>query len=83
MLTRRDMLKSLMLASGFSFLPIGMRAWALAAPTATNKHLIVILMRGAVDGLSVVTPYMERNYYNARRSIALPPPGSPDGLMKS
>jgi uncharacterized protein (DUF1501 family) len=38
-------------------------------------------MRGAVDGLSVVTPYMERNYYNLRPGIALAPPGQQDGLL--
>ena len=81
MLTRRTLLRSLMLAGGFSLLPMGGRAWALAAPAVTRKHFIMILMRGAVDGLSVVTPYMERNYYNNRTSIALPPPGQNDGLL--
>ena len=81
MLTRRDMLKQLMLATGFCFLPFGRRNWALAAPGEGNRHLIVILMRGAVDGLSIVTPYMEPHYYRVRSSIALPPPNQSNGLV--
>ena len=71
----------MLLASGYSLMPLGSRGWALASPLATNKHLIVILMRGAVDGLSIVTPYMERNYYNARPNIAIEAPGQTDGLL--
>ena len=52
MLTRRDLLKSMMMAGGFALLPLGRKAWALAGPETANRHLIVILMRGAVDGLS-------------------------------
>jgi uncharacterized protein (DUF1501 family) len=38
-------------------------------------------MRGAVDGLNVVVPYSESNYYRARPSIALAPPGSDGGVL--
>jgi uncharacterized protein (DUF1501 family) len=79
--TRRDLLKSLMLTGGLTLLPLGARGWALAAPEPTNRRLIVILMRGAVDGLSLVTPYREQNYYQARSNIALSPPGQTDGLI--
>ena len=81
MLTRRNLLKGMMLAGGFCLMPFGRRGWALAAPEAVNRHLVVIFMRGAVDGLSIVTPYREPNYYRARSSIALPPPGQADGLV--
>jgi uncharacterized protein (DUF1501 family) len=85
MLTRRSLLKGglqgLLLTGGFSLLPLGSRSWALASPHESQRHLVVILMRGAVDGLSIVTPYMERNYYNVRSNIALAPPGQTDGLL--
>jgi len=81
MITRRALLKGIMLTGGFCLLPLGRRGFALAAPQAVNRHLVVILMRGAVDGLSIVTPYREANYYQLRRSIALPPPGQTDGLI--
>lgn len=81
MLTRRSVLKHMMLAGGFCLLPLGSSSWALASPEPAQRRLIVILMRGAVDGLSVVTPYAEPNYYRARSGIALPPPGRDGGLL--
>jgi uncharacterized protein (DUF1501 family) len=39
------------------------------------KRLIAIFQRGAVDGLSMVVPFGEADYYRARPSIALPRPG--------
>lgn len=46
------------------------------------KKLVVIMLRGAVDGLSVVAPYGESHYAAARPQIALPPPGAENGLLK-
>src|SRR6202023_728854 len=40
------------------------------------KQLIAIFQRGAVDGLSVVVPFGESEYYRARPSIAIPRPNS-------
>jgi uncharacterized protein (DUF1501 family) len=81
MTTRRELLKGLMLAGGFCLLPLGHSGWVLAAPEPANRHLVVILMRGAVDGLSIVAPYHEQNYYRARPDIALAMPGQGDGLI--
>ncbi len=39
-----------------------------------RKTLIAIFQRGAVDGLNVVVPHGERNYYDLRPSIAIPRP---------
>ena len=39
-----------------------------------RKVLIAIFQRGAVDGLNMVVPFGESNYYNARPSIAIPKP---------
>jgi uncharacterized protein (DUF1501 family) len=36
-----------------------------------NKKLVVIFQRGAMDGLNVVVPYQEKNYYSMRPSIAI------------
>ena len=41
----------------------------------------MILLRGAVDGLNVVIPYAEGTYYQERQSIAIAPPGKPDGAL--
>jgi uncharacterized protein (DUF1501 family) len=45
----------------------------LAQSTPTPKHrLVVIFQRGAADGLNIVVPYREKNYYAMRPSIAIP-----------
>ena len=45
-----------------------------------RKVLIAIFQRGAVDGLNMVVPFGETDYYNARPSIAIP---KPDGGSES
>src|SRR5262244_1682662 len=47
---------------------------SLNAAGARRKTLIAIFQRGAVDGLNVVVPYGEHNYYDLRPSIAVPKP---------
>jgi uncharacterized protein (DUF1501 family) len=47
-----------------------------------QRKLVVVLLRGAVDGLSVVAPYGERAYAADRPQVALKPPGADDGLLK-
>jgi uncharacterized protein (DUF1501 family) len=45
----------------------------LAQTAATPKHrLVVVFQRGAADGLNIVVPYREKNYYAMRPSIAIP-----------
>jgi uncharacterized protein (DUF1501 family) len=39
-----------------------------------RKTLIAIFQRGAVDGLNMVVPFGESNYYSLRSSIAIPKP---------
>jgi len=43
-----------------------------AASNAQGKRLVVIFQRGAADGLNIVVPYAEKNYYAMRPSIAIP-----------
>src|SRR3954453_13884852 len=45
---------------------------------ARTKHLIAIFQRGAVDGLSVVVPFGDDEYYRARPGIAIARPRSSD-----
>ena len=52
------------------------------AQQGAQRKLVVVLLRGAVDGLSVVAPFGEREYAASRPQIALPPPGADDGLIK-
>jgi uncharacterized protein (DUF1501 family) len=39
---------------------------------APNRRLVVVFQRGAADGLNIVVPYREKNYYTMRPSIAIP-----------
>ena len=60
----------------------GMPGLALATAGApVERRLIVIMLRGALDGLSTVVPYQEANYYRLRPSIAIARPGEPDGAL--
>ena len=45
---------------------------AQAAAGAPGQRLVVIFQRGAADGLNVVVPYREKNYYKMRPTIAIP-----------
>lgn len=47
----------------------------LNAGGARRKTLIAIFQRGAVDGLNMVVPHGEKNYYALRPSIAIAQPG--------
>ena len=47
-----------------------------------KKVLVTIFQRGAVDGLNMLVPYGESEYYNLRRNIAVPKPGATDGAIK-
>ncbi len=46
-----------------------------------TKQLIAIFQRGAVDGLNVVVPFGEGDYYQARPSIAIPRPRSGENAV--
>ncbi len=48
-----------------------------------RKTLIAIFQRGAVDGLNVVVPFGESNYYELRPSIAIPKPGKDESADQS
>jgi len=46
--------------------------------SARARQLIAIFQRGAVDGLSVIVPFGESEYYRARPSIAIAAPNAGD-----
>jgi uncharacterized protein (DUF1501 family) len=81
MLSRRVFIKSgtaAMIAVGFAPSFLGRAA---AAAGSRKKLLITIFQRGAVDGLNMVVPYGEAEYYRARPSIAIARPGAADGAI--
>jgi uncharacterized protein (DUF1501 family) len=72
---RRDFLT---LSAGAALFPIGFSTWAAEGPP---RRLIVIMLRGAVDGLNVVVPHGERAYYEARPTIAIGRPATDQGAL--
>ena len=74
MISRRIFLKDGALALvSLGFAPTFL-ARTIAAGTARQKVLIAIFQRGAVDGLNMVVPFGERDYYTARPSLAIARP---------
>jgi uncharacterized protein (DUF1501 family) len=73
---RRRILKAPLVAA--LFLPLARRA---SAAERGPRRLVVILLRGAVDGLNVVVPHGETAYYRLRPTIAIAPPGQPGGVL--
>ncbi len=53
----------------------------LAFAGASPHTLVCVFLRGAVDGLSLVVPYGDAEYYAARPSIALARPRQPGGVL--
>jgi len=77
MFNRRVVLKSL-----------GLGALAGSTPglafssTATDARFVLVVLRGAVDGLALAAPYGDGNYKKVRGELAIPKPGRSDGLLK-
>jgi uncharacterized protein (DUF1501 family) len=85
MQTRRLFLKNAVpVMYGIGSAPLWLSRAALAkdAPTRRKKILLVIFQRGAVDGLNLVVPHAEREYYALRPTIAVPrPDGTPESAI--
>lgn len=83
MINRRVFLKSTGMALvGGGFLPnVFVRIAEASQGAARRKTLVVVFQRGAVDGLNVVVPWFERDYYRARPTIAVAKPGSERGVI--
>jgi uncharacterized protein (DUF1501 family) len=78
MISRRVFVKN----GGFALVSLGFAPSFLArtafaqGKAGRSKQLIAIFQRGAVDGLSVIVPFGEKEYYRARPSIAIPKPNA-------
>src|ERR1700719_3262743 len=59
---------------GLSAMPAFLQRAVAATPMPNKKQLVVLFQRGAADGLNMVVPFAEPNYYRLRPSIAIPQP---------
>jgi uncharacterized protein (DUF1501 family) len=55
-----------------SFLVRSVMAQTTGAASVRNKRLVVIFQRGAADGLNIVIPHAEPQYFAMRPTIAIP-----------
>ncbi len=74
-LTRRSAL--LGLTAAFS---LGRASLALAS-APTDRRFVVVILRGALDGMAAVVPYGDKDLATWRAEILPPAPGQPNGLL--
>jgi uncharacterized protein (DUF1501 family) len=75
-LSRRGLLAGL----GGAALAAGLPRLSLGAAD-TDRRLVVVILRGALDGLAAVPPHGDPAYRSARGGLALAAPGSADGIV--
>lgn len=80
---RRKFLTAAGLATGGMLLPIGCNSWVAQKASSANsrQRLVVVFLRGGVDGLDIVVPHQTPEYYKARPTIAVPYPQTEDGAI--
>lgn len=84
MITRRWFLRSSLMTMGAVAGQSAVPTWFVRAAAQENRRhkiLIAVFQRGAADGLNMVVPFFESRYYEVRPSIAVPPPGRPNGAI--
>lgn len=60
---------------------LGASRLAFAAGPPGENRLVVVLLRGAMDGLAAVQPYGDPAFAGLRGALALPGPGSEGGVL--
>ena len=80
-LSRRAFLRRAALLSASGIVLLSPHAWAARTieTTGPRRRLVVVFLRGAVDGLNVVVPHGEPAYYDARPTIAVGRTGGEGG----
>ena len=68
---RRSFLRRAALLSASGIVLLSPHAWAARTLSGARKRLVVVFLRGAVDGLNVVVPHGESDYYESRPTIAI------------
>lgn len=82
-MNRRQFFQQAGIASAAAIGSIGLHGQVARGNTQNSnpKRLIVVFLRGAVDGLNVVVPYTETAYYDARPQLAIPRPSASQGVL--
>ncbi len=78
MLSRRKMFAlgaGLMLSTSLAGIPVAL------ARAPTDRRFVVVILRGALDGLAAVPPYADPDYGSLRGALALPDPHAENGML--
>ena len=80
---RRKLLTIASLATTGMLLPIGFNSWVARGIDSANnrRRLVVVFLRGGMDGLNVLVPHQEADYYKVRPTIAVPYPDRENGAI--
>jgi uncharacterized protein (DUF1501 family) len=77
MVTRRDIIKT----AGAGVVATTLPSFVFAK-SDSNARFVLVILRGAADGLSIAAPYGDGNYRKLRGELAMPGPGQDGGLLK-
>src|SRR6516164_2647816 len=68
---------------GLSAMPAFLRRAVASTPMPNKKQFVVLFQRGAADGLNIVVPFGEPDYYRLRPTISIPQPrkGAADAAL--
>lgn len=75
---RREFLTTTALATGATFIS----SRAVFARTSGTSRFVLVILRGALDGLSAVPPYGDADYAKLRGTLALGAPGTANGTLQ-
>ena len=80
---RRKLLTLASLAAGGLLLPVGHNSWVARGINSTSdrQRLVVVFLRGGIDGLNILVPHQEADYYKVRPTIAVPYPDRENGAI--
>ncbi len=79
MTTRRSILKTMTAAGALSLWDAPVRYAFAAVPT--ERRFVVVILRGALDGLAAVPPHGDKDYAGVRGSLAIASPLDLDGFF--
>jgi uncharacterized protein (DUF1501 family) len=80
-INRREFLAGSALAAAAAADPLASRV-AFAGTGSGDARFVLVIMRGAVDGLATVPPWGDADYAHLRGELALAPPGTAEGVLR-
>ena len=80
---RRTFLNTLAYGGSGLLIPVGLNSCVAQTDAQTKKQqrLVVIFLRGGVDGLNIVAPHQDADYYESRPTVAIPYPKDKNGAI--